>query len=592
MSLTLAGTLRAGLALLFVALVLAVFPWSEDPTGPVKWLILALGVFACVSVLLIVTWLKDRPLRRPGTAFWLWAGLLGVSILAAAAAPLPAYSLIEVRRLTVLVFLCLVSTQVFSRPAHLRAFLGVVCGAAALACLYAFAQGCGVDFIAWRYTSSSGAALLPGTFGNPNYASHMLVLCLIGAVYLAAHRGWRWAFGFALIYGVYIVWIRHRGGMAALAVAGALVGIAKILARSNRPALRKAITTLAALSALMGIAIGVVFGVTYARTGAFLPVDSSLYSRYHGYAGAVRMIQDRPWLGFGPGNYQIFSPEYWTRFEQERFVQSRAVNNHVHNDVLEVAVDTGIPSAILYLSLFCFTILAGLHRSFADPDPEARRAGLFFAAFFCAFAVDGFFGFNIRLPASAALFAVVLGAFDGLSARTPVTSGLVWRSTYVALVRRWIVLFAALVCVILEARVFVSDVLHFVGRNAAEQDQHVLAEAAFGRAEQFAPWNWKLPAEQGAAALVQGRYDKAVAHFNRALMRNPNDLMSLVNLANVQLQRGLMPGRDGDSRRDAELQREALQEAQFFARRALDLCPLLPEAEDLESRATFFLVNR
>ena len=74
-------------------------------------------------------------------------------------------------------------------------------------------------------------------------------------------------------------------------------------------------------------------------------------------------------------------------------------------------------------------------------DRAYRRLGLTFAALFTAFLVDGCFGFNLRVPVSAAFFFILLGLLDGVwtahfsaersRSRLPST---LWRGVVLALV--------------------------------------------------------------------------------------------------------------------------------------------------------------
>jgi len=58
----------------------------------------------------------------------------------------------------------------------------------------------------------------------------------------------------------------------------------------------------------------------------------------------IKMISDSPLVGVGSGNFQIVIPKYREPYD----VNKKSVIKWAHNDLLEIAAESGIPSAIIF----------------------------------------------------------------------------------------------------------------------------------------------------------------------------------------------------------------------------------------------------
>ncbi len=103
----------------------------------------------------------------------------------------------------------------------------------------------------------------------------------------------------------------------------------------------------------------------------------------------LRMIQERPWQGFGLGTFATVYPAY------ALFDEGRAVE-HAHSDWAEWTAEGGIPFAALLL----VAVVLSLRPAVRSPW------GLGVIAIFLHSLVD----FPLRIPALAALTFVLLGA--------------------------------------------------------------------------------------------------------------------------------------------------------------------------------------
>jgi tetratricopeptide (TPR) repeat protein len=293
------------------------------------------------------------------------------------------------------------------------------------------------------------------------------------------------------------------------------------------------------------------------------------------------MVLTRPVLGYGPGNYRIEYPRFWTPYEQKWFADELKMNAHVHNDLLEIAADAGLPAAGLYLVFLVLGISYGMLIGFTRDDPLQRRLGFTVAAVFCAFLVDGLFGFNLRVPVSATVLFLMAGALEGIWLSSgPVKSAAstrwwpqVWKPA---------ALIVAATCVVLDSGVFVSQMLLQRGNAQISWRQYNPAERTLRRGERLAPWNWNFARQRGIACLNRRDYAAAVEHLQRALRKNPQYIMTLVPLARATLSLALA-GATTEPKATAPVL-EALDAAAAYAQRILALCPMFPSAEEILGR--------
>jgi len=409
---------RKAIGVLAVLLVLAMFPYSEDPTGDIKYLIASWG-----SALLLAAWVYGVarlgwPIRRPAIFLEVLLLFLALHVLASILSSFRMNSFAELGKLWYWLALYLVASQVYNDERQIRRLMLVVCGAVAVASLYGLIiQKFGFDKFPWSDVTGDVYTNLPATFGNPNFAAHTLILAIIMAVYLATEWRMAWCLGFAALFLVHLRFTGQRAGWIALLAALLLLVVHALVRRRVKRPVRSAVIALLVTGALGVLGIAGAMGVSKAATGSAYPLDLSLLIRYKSYASAAAMILRHPVLGWGTGNYRIEYPPFWTPYEQRWFGEEMRLNAHVHNDLLEFAADAGLPAAGLYLVFLVLGIGYGLHMAATLKEPLKRRLGLAFAALFMAFLVDGQFGFNVQVPVSAAiLFRNGAATPDGASA--------------------------------------------------------------------------------------------------------------------------------------------------------------------------------
>lgn len=549
--------MRGVLAAAMAVLVLAVFPYTPEPAGDIK--LLLLPVFALVLAGLLA-WkaLRAESAPRAGLLLPLLAGFVVVNAIAGAISRHPGNGFPETGRLISYFVFFFAASRAYSEVGQLKRLFSVIAVAVGLASVYGFMQRLGVDFLSW--SESTATKNLPATFGNANFAGHALVLTLVLTAYLAAERS-RLAIGLLPLLAAHLLMTHHRAGLLG-AISAA--GLAALLVAARRMPARGRKWLFGGVAAAGLAAVGVA-----GLRGA--PVDSSLLLRYNSYFSASKMIAARPVLGYGPGNYIIENAPFWTPAEQEHYARHNKLNDHPHCELLYAGVSGGIPGAALFLAIAAAAVLGSAALFWRARSATGRRLGLMFAAFFCAWFVDGMFGFNLKSPVSGALFAVAAGLLD--RATSPGTAARpAWRRA--ALPAALVLIMAAFFAP--AAKTFAAAMLVNGARADIGDNAYLDAEKKLDAAEQLNPPDWNISYLRAVNLFAGRRYGEARECLGRTLGKNPCCLPAMADLAKLYMN---VCTKTGDL--------EQLDEAEAWANRALELCPSHPYALDVLGNAAF-----
>ncbi len=142
--------------------------------------------------------------------------------------------------------------------------------------------------------------------------------------------------------------------------------------------------------------------------------DAAARDRLSMWASGARMVAQRPFLGVGPGQIRGLYPVY----RQPEFVEPSV--GHLHNNVVNVAAETGLPSALAYLAIVvtAFAATWPLARDRSRPAVRALARGALAAN--AALFVAGMFEYNFGdveiLRAALVLLALPFAAARGAGA--------------------------------------------------------------------------------------------------------------------------------------------------------------------------------
>jgi O-antigen ligase len=573
-----AAVFRTGLYIYIVLLIIALYVNTADATIDIKRFHTAwAGVLLGGGWLLSALWFRI-PWRNPGRLGVLLGALIALYVVATAASPFISMSMLETGIFLSHGALFLLASQVFTKGAHIRQLLMVICAGVGLSTVYGFMQFTGLDLVPWDDTSSEIFTGLPATYGNPNFAAHMLILAILMCLALAALG----RYGFLLLMMAFALHLNatgQRGGLIALAAAAGIVVLGMGMSRVIRKPGGAATGTLLVGGVLAVALVTAALMYLYRSTGSVLPLDPSLLIRYQSYASAANMLLDHPVLGHGPGVYALTNQEYWTPFESEWFAQQLSMNSHVHNDPLEIGIDAGLLAAGLWLALLLSAAYLGLRGAAAAGDREGNVLGYLFAGFFVAYAVDGLFGFNLRVPVTGAIFFIMLGVLATWSEVNPRPMVRPDSTPLLKQVLHWSAAVLLLVVAIQESRRFVSQQDMVAGLRAQARGNLLQAKSHFRAGARLFPWSHEFNQRLTRVHTLEGDFEEAVAEADRALEKNPHFFMGFLPAAHNRMLVAQQKMRDG-----TEGMREGLtllDEATSRVNQLLDLVPRLAAAHRL-----------
>jgi O-antigen ligase len=374
----------AAVAVLCIALGLPSLLAYNLPPSPTA-LNQALAVGAWGLVLGVVTWrtasLAPEALRHPAAA--LFAALVGVAMAALVAwlsGHLPSALALSAAGLVVVAAITLAAAA--SMAATRAVWLGVFAALLAAGLCSTFVGALQVfapDAAAGSWLARSG---IPGrAVGNLRQPNHLATLLLWSAVAVVPLLSWsapqparaagRWTL--AALFALMLFGVVLSGSRTGLL--GVVWLVAWGLLDRALPRLARALLIASPLICLAGNALLSWWGSLHnlGALGMSTRVGETDISnaRFSIWSNALALIADQPWLGVGFGNFNFA----WTLTPfPDRNPQ---FFDHAHNLPLHLAVELGVPLALLVVGLLLWGLWQAFVRSRGVPGPQgiARRAG-------------------------------------------------------------------------------------------------------------------------------------------------------------------------------------------------------------------------
>jgi O-antigen ligase len=343
-----------------------------------------------------------------------------------------------------------------------------------------------------------------GTFGNPNWAAAFLLtivpICLALRRDSASPRGSSWLLALAVLIGLAVIGTRSKGGILALTAGIAIFKILEPGIHSRVRWMTVSAVAIAAGGVLAIAAAGQLSAVSWIRGRVFL------------WKAALPMLAERPWTGVGLGGFPAEYPTGAARVIAGNPTAFMPLNSieFLYNEPLQLAVEGGVPAAVLFMALVGLSI----HAAFRHGDSLSRGVGSGLAALSVYSLVDAPF----QIPATGMLLWFMLGwtmARFGRDSRARASVESVPPATVVfaAAAMLGIVVFGMLQ----GARFVAGNALWTAGTRAMSVGDHTTAVSRLTAAVRYLPENGRLRVLLGRALAAHGQTEAALSEFDAAL---------------------------------------------------------------------------
>ena len=326
-----------------------------------------LSLLITASGLLWVLWaLRTPPGRIGALSGWLLA-ILAVMVLATGFSPVPVAAAKGLAKLVSYLGVYALMRQLLAlAPVWWNRIVAALLTGGLASSVIAIRQlyGDTSELARWADPNSvaDGTIRVYGPLDNPNLlAGYLIPILPLAVVALLRWRGWsgRLFAASSLVLGASALFLSYsRGGWLGM-VGGLGVMVLLLVLRQTRhwPPLWRRLFPLLLVVAGAALLVVAVTQVEPLRIRVMSLVagreDSSNNFRINVWMAALQMIQDRPWLGIGPGNtaFNLIYPLY----QQPKFNALSA-----YSVPLELLVEGGIPALIAALGLLQRSLRCGL----------------------------------------------------------------------------------------------------------------------------------------------------------------------------------------------------------------------------------------
>jgi O-antigen ligase len=152
------------------------------------------------------------------------------------------------------------------------------------------------------------------------------------------------------------------------------------------------------------------------------PADPNTRNRIELYETSLRMIRDNPWFGVGPKNVSHEALRYRGQNEFPDWMYQ-----HMHNNILQIASESGIPGVLIWLWLMVQFLWDSL-RAFRRAGIEQLSRGALLAPLgaigaWVALMISGIFEYNFGDSEILILFLFIVSAPYALQAKQAILNG-------------------------------------------------------------------------------------------------------------------------------------------------------------------------
>jgi len=139
--------------------------------------------------------------------------------------------------------------------------------------------------------------------------------------------------------------------------------------------------------------------------------------RVNRWQSALRMIPEKPVIGWGPATYQFKYAPYQIASEKTAISTNYGEGGNAHSEYLGSLVDSGVPGLLLYLSLLFISVRKGIIIWKTHWDKQIRYIALAMVAGLVTYAVHGALNNFLDTDKISALFWGMIAAIVAIDIR-------------------------------------------------------------------------------------------------------------------------------------------------------------------------------
>ena len=293
---------------------------------------------------------------------------------------------------------------------QLRQIIYLIIGVAAFLSVFGLLKWSGTNpFPLWEYTDVPQQSIrVSATFGNANHLAGYMEMALpltLGFLMTGFSGGKRIVMiSITLLFLAALILSLSRGGWF-----GALMGLGfmAVALMANRYFKNKKLI-IALCGTFLAVALIVLSTtpvVERIQTLTERDPEVNMYGRLLGWRGVVKMINDHPLVGSGPGTFATI----YTQYQPPGLARRRF---YAHNDYLQFIAETGLAAAVVIAWMIIALFRKGF-KKLGSPSRLVRGSTLGAMAGIIAISVHSFSDFNLHIPANAMLFTVFVAIVAG-----------------------------------------------------------------------------------------------------------------------------------------------------------------------------------
>ena len=145
--------------------------------------------------------------------------------------------------------------------------------------------------------------------------------------------------------------------------------------------------------------------------------DESNAERVNRWSCAIRMSQDKPWLGFGPGTYEQNYPPYQIRSEMTRISSMDGDRGDAHSEYLTALSEQGFTGLLIWLCLVFGLIWAGMRAYYNAKDQPSKKLALGLLLGLTTYFVHGMVNSFLDIEKAATLFWAMAAAIVSIDCK-------------------------------------------------------------------------------------------------------------------------------------------------------------------------------